>query len=157
VLSPGTTDEADPVRVWLVERTFSDDEQNIVILIYATPDGECALRKERALTSFSPGERDTTASVMAHPWNLETVYDPETREYYASEARRMRTEPDPDEAIWRRYRRDCRRPIHVRVGLAGAGRSTHPRRREHRNRERTARDASEASVSTWPNGERSEP
>ncbi|MFC5277439.1 hypothetical protein ACFPM1_01460 [Halorubrum rubrum] len=26
-------------RMWLVERTYSDDEQNMVILTYATPDG----------------------------------------------------------------------------------------------------------------------
>ena len=26
------------VRVWLVERTYSDDEQNLIILTYATPD-----------------------------------------------------------------------------------------------------------------------
>ena len=46
----------DEIRAWLVERTFSDDEQNLVILVYATTDGERYLRKERALTSFAgPG------------------------------------------------------------------------------------------------------
>jgi hypothetical protein len=30
---------SDAVRVWLVERTYSDDEQNLIILTYATPDG----------------------------------------------------------------------------------------------------------------------
>lgn len=34
------TDSDDTVRVWLVERTDSDDEQNVVVLTYATPDGE---------------------------------------------------------------------------------------------------------------------
>ena len=51
----------DEVRVWLVERTFSDDEQNIVILVYATPDGTRYYREERALTSFTDA-RDTTAA-----------------------------------------------------------------------------------------------
>jgi len=33
-------DEADETeRMWLVERTYSDDEQNVVILVYATEDG----------------------------------------------------------------------------------------------------------------------
>ena len=41
------------IRVWLVERTYSDDEQNLIILTYATPDGEQYYRKERALTSFT--------------------------------------------------------------------------------------------------------
>lgn len=27
------------VRVWLVERTYSNHEQNLVISVYATPDG----------------------------------------------------------------------------------------------------------------------
>ena len=49
------------VRVWLVERTYSDDEQNIIILTYATTDGKQYFRKERALTSFSGG-RETTAA-----------------------------------------------------------------------------------------------
>jgi hypothetical protein len=86
-------------RVWLGERTFSDDEQNIVILIYATPDGERALRKERALTSFSGPARETTAAVVADPGNLDTVTDPETRERYATEAQRMRDDYDPDDTI----------------------------------------------------------
>jgi hypothetical protein len=46
----------------LVERTNSDDEQNIVILVYATPDGSRYLRKERALRSFDDA-RDTTAAL----------------------------------------------------------------------------------------------
>jgi len=34
---PGKDETA--VRVWLVERTFSDDEQNVIVHVYATPDG----------------------------------------------------------------------------------------------------------------------
>jgi hypothetical protein len=86
------------VRVWLVERTYSDDEQNIVILVYATPDGERYYRKERALVSFTD-HRDTTAAVDVVPDSLGRVDDAETREQYASEARRMRAEHDPDDVI----------------------------------------------------------
>ncbi|OYR56582.1 hypothetical protein [Halorubrum halodurans] len=88
----------DVVRVWLVERTYSDDEQNMVILTYATPDGERYFRKERALTSFSD-VRDTTAAVQAGPGELGSVDDPDLRERYAAEARRMRDAHDPDDLI----------------------------------------------------------
>jgi hypothetical protein len=87
------------VRVWLVERTYSDDEQNLIILTYATPDGTRDYRKERALTSFTGDHRETTAAVAVSPSNLGTVSDPETREQYATEARRMRDRHDPDDAI----------------------------------------------------------
>jgi len=87
----------DSVRVWLVERTYSDDEQNLIILTYATPDGKQYFRKERALTSFSDA-RDTTAAVEADPENLGTT-DPDDREAYVAEASRMAAEHDPDDAI----------------------------------------------------------
>ncbi|QSG10659.1 Uncharacterized protein HSBGL_0218 [Halapricum desulfuricans] len=86
------------VRVWLVERTYSDDEQNLIILTYATTDGERYYRKERALTSFTDA-RDTTAAVDADPDNLGSVDDPDRREQYASEARRMRDAHEPGDVI----------------------------------------------------------
>ena len=85
-------------RVWLVERTYSDDEQNIVILTYATPDGERYLRKERALTSFSD-VRDTTAAVEATSGELGRVADPHLEDQYATEARRMQRAHEPDDVI----------------------------------------------------------
>ena len=88
----------DPVRVWLVERTYSDDEQNLIILTYATPDGERYFRKERALTSFTD-VRDTTAAVAADPDNLGSVNDADLQEQYAAEAQRMQEEHDPDDVI----------------------------------------------------------
>ncbi len=88
----------DAVRVWLVERTYSDDEQNIIILIYATPDGTRSYRMERALTSFTD-ERDTTAAVDVDPGNLSSVDDPELREQYADEVQRKQTEYDPMDAV----------------------------------------------------------
>lgn len=89
---------SNPIRVWLVERTYSDDEQNIVIEIYATPDGERYFRRERAMTSFRGGG-DTTAAVETTPENLGTVDDPDERARYAEEATRMRREHDPDDVI----------------------------------------------------------
>jgi len=80
---------SETVRVWLVDRTYSDDEQNIIILVYATPDGRRYFRKERALTSFSGGGRETTG----------TVEDDETRERYADAAGRMAESHDPDDAV----------------------------------------------------------
>jgi hypothetical protein len=90
------TDES--VRVWLVERTYSDDEQNLIVLTYATPDGRRYFRKERALTSFAD-DRPTTAAVDAEPQNLGSVDDPDLREQYAAEAGRMREAHDPGDAI----------------------------------------------------------
>jgi len=87
------------IQVWLVERTYSDDEQNLIILTYATPDGTRDYRKERALTSFTGDSRETTAAVAVSPSNLGTVTDPETRERYAAEASRMRERHDPDDSI----------------------------------------------------------
>jgi hypothetical protein len=86
------------VRVWLVERTYSDDEQNMIILTYATMDGEQYFRKERALTSFS-GDRETTAAVEADPDNLGSVTDPERQNRYSVEAQRMAAVHDPDDVI----------------------------------------------------------
>ena len=85
-------------RVWLVERTYSDDEQNLIILTYATTDGEQYYRKERALTSFTD-VRDTTAAVNAEADNLGTVDNPDLQEQYAAEAQRMQETHDPDDVI----------------------------------------------------------
>jgi hypothetical protein len=90
--------EGDTVRVWLVERTYSDDEQNLIILVYATLDGEQYSRKERALTSFTD-TRDTTAAIDVDPTNLGPVDDENERERYATEATRMAESHDPDDVI----------------------------------------------------------
>lgn len=92
------TDDSDGVRVWLVERTYSDDEQNLIILTYATPDGERYFRKERALTSFSD-TRGTSAGLVVDPGNLGAVEDEQRREQYAAEAERMASVHDPDDNI----------------------------------------------------------
>ena len=91
--------EEETVRVWLVERTYSDDEQNLIILTYATPDGRRDYRKERALTSFTGDHRETTAAVDVSPDNLGSVDDPETRERYESEVARVRERYGPDDPV----------------------------------------------------------
>lgn len=94
--TPG--ESAESVRVWLVERTYSDDELNLIILTYATTDGQRYYRKERALPSFTD-VRDTTAAVDVDPTNLGSVDDPEERTRYATEASRMAETHDPDDVI----------------------------------------------------------
>ena len=93
-----TADETESVRVWLVERTYSDDEQNIVILVYATPDGERYLRKERALTSFGD-DRPTTAALDVAPERLGHTENAETRRRYADEVTRVADDRDPDDRV----------------------------------------------------------
>ncbi|GAA0224420.1 hypothetical protein ACFFQF_09585 [Haladaptatus pallidirubidus] len=93
------TSENDDVRVWLVERTYSDDEQNLIILVYATSDGRRYFRKERALPSFTGSARQTFAGLDVSPDQLGTVADEETRERYATEADRIASEHDPSDPI----------------------------------------------------------
>ncbi|ADQ67690.1 hypothetical protein C499_17799 [Halogeometricum borinquense DSM 11551] len=97
-VSDDSTGDDETTRVWLVERTYSDDEQNIIILVYATPDGSQYLRKERSLTSFDD-VRETTAAVDTDASHLGTVNDPEQRAQYAEAAQRMQDQHDPDEAV----------------------------------------------------------
>lgn len=89
----------DAVRTWLVERTYSDDEQNILVLTYAMPDGRRCVRKERALTSFSGASRAPTAATRVRPADLMRVDDPDRRERYAREAARVRERHQPDDVI----------------------------------------------------------
>jgi hypothetical protein len=90
--------DEDTVTAWLVERSYGDDELNIIILVYATPDGERYTRKELALRG--PWDaRDTTAAVEVEPSDLGTVTDPDERERYRTEARRMMESHDPDDTV----------------------------------------------------------
>ena len=90
---------ADAVRVWLVERTYSDDELNLIILTYATPDGRREFRKERALPSFAGPDRETPASLEVDPDDLAAVDDPETRERNAQAVDRLRETHGPDDPV----------------------------------------------------------
>ncbi|MFA9426987.1 hypothetical protein [Natronorubrum sp. A-ect3] len=89
----------DSVRVWLVERTYSDDELNLIILVYATEDGRYYHRRERALTSFTGPARATKAGLCVSPDAVGTVADPDTRDRYATEARRMAEQHEPDDDV----------------------------------------------------------
>ncbi len=92
------TGDPDAVRVWLVERTYGDDELNLIILTYATLDGERYYRKERALPSFTGAARETTAALDVPPDDLGRTTDAD-REYYANAARRTAERYDPEDAI----------------------------------------------------------
>ncbi|MBX0325374.1 hypothetical protein EGH21_20310 [Halomicroarcula sp. F13] len=94
-----TTAADESVRVWLVERTYSDDEQNLIVLTYATPDGQRDFRKERALTSYTGDHRETPVSMAVDPDNLGRVDDAETRDRYAGEVERMQAKHDPDDVL----------------------------------------------------------
>ncbi|WP_178915608.1 hypothetical protein [Natronomonas gomsonensis] len=85
----------DTERVWLVERTYTD--RDLVVLIYATPDGTRKLRKELAPTML---QRTTvTAATDADPSNLEEIEDGETIDRYATEVERVRESHDTDDPI----------------------------------------------------------
>ena len=90
--------DTETVRTWLVERTYSDDELNLVILTYATPDGRRYFRKERALTSFSNAP-ETAVSVLVEPNNLGDVDEPDTVEWHPTAASRMREEHDREDTL----------------------------------------------------------
>ncbi|QLD85864.1 hypothetical protein HWV23_09045 [Natronomonas halophila] len=85
----------DSERLWLVERTYTD--RDLVVLIYATPDGTKQLRKELASTML---QRTTvTAAIEADPEDLDPVDDEETRDRYATEVERVRADHAPDDPI----------------------------------------------------------
>jgi NADH dehydrogenase FAD-containing subunit len=87
--------ESDAVRVWLVERGYNN--RDLIILKYATPDGERLFRRELSAQAI---DVDTvTAAKDVSPENLEAVGDGDRRERYANEVARMADEHDPDDAI----------------------------------------------------------
>jgi hypothetical protein len=90
--------ESEGSRVWLVERTYSDDEQNLIISTYATPDGTRYYRQERALTTFSGTDQGTPVARTVDPSNLGQT-DDEDRERYAAEATRMAEQHGPDDRL----------------------------------------------------------
>ena len=89
------TDESDAVRVWLVERGYNN--RDLIILKYATPDGERLFRRELAAQAI--GVDTVTAAKDVSPDDLEAVDDGDLRERYANEVERMADEHDPDDSI----------------------------------------------------------
>ena len=88
-------DESDAVRVWLVERGYNN--RDLIILKYATPDGERLFRRELAAQAI--GVDTVTAAKDVSPDDLEAVDDGDLRERYANEVERMADEHDPDDSI----------------------------------------------------------
>ena len=86
----------DDARLWLVERTYTD--KGLVTLVYATPDGERRLRRQRSMNALQQSD-GVTAATTADPDALQPVEDEETRARYADEASRMADEHDPDDAV----------------------------------------------------------
>ena len=82
-------------RLWLVERTYTD--RDLVVLVYATPDGRWRYRRE--LSPSMVGRTTVTAATEVDANDLEAVDDPETRQRYAGEVDRIRGSHDPDESI----------------------------------------------------------
>lgn len=83
------------MRCWLVERDY--DDKGLVRLVYATPDGENHVVKERSAAML--GRIDVTASIDVDSERLEPVDDEVTRDRYADEVDRMADRYDPDDPV----------------------------------------------------------
>jgi hypothetical protein len=95
-----TAAAADSRRVWMVERTYSADSPNILVIVYATPDGEQYLQKEWAFNRFGTSRApEVTAAIEVDPGDLNPVEDAERREQYATEAERMQERHDPGDPV----------------------------------------------------------
>lgn len=93
-----TEEDTDEVRVWLVERAYSEEVQNMLELVYATPDGSRMLHLQKMLSS--PHQADTITAARDVPdEKLEPVREEEEAERYAREADRMREKYEPDERV----------------------------------------------------------
>jgi hypothetical protein len=85
----------DGVRVWLVERSYSD--KGLVTLVYATPDGDRHVRMQRSSNMLRNSA--VTAGMAVDPDRLSPVTDEAERERFAAEAGRMRERHDPADAV----------------------------------------------------------
>jgi hypothetical protein len=84
----------DSVRCWLVDRQSRDE--NLVTLVYATPDGERHLTKQLSFQLLS--RQPTTAAVDVDPEKLEPTATDE-RDRYATQAQPMAEQHDPDDEV----------------------------------------------------------
>ncbi|MBX0295718.1 hypothetical protein [Haloarcula nitratireducens] len=89
------TDSEETVRCWLVERSSFGDER-MVTLVYATPEGDRHVTKQLSTNLLM--KKRVTAAIDVEPDRLEPVAD-EDRERYATEARRMADNQDPDSEV----------------------------------------------------------
>lgn len=88
----------DEKRVWLVERAYSEEVQNMLELVYATPDGSRMLHLQKMLSTPQQAD-EITAARNVRAEKLEPVRDEDTKERYAREAERMREKYEPDETV----------------------------------------------------------
>ncbi|MDY6818968.1 MAG: hypothetical protein SVG88_09940 [Halobacteriales archaeon] len=86
--------DADRVECWLVERDY--DDKGLVKLVYATPDGERHIVRERSSRMLRDG---VTAAESVPADRLEPVTDSERQARYATEVERMQARHDPDETV----------------------------------------------------------
>ena len=85
------------VRVWLVDRNA--DMRNMVTLTYATRTGDRMLRRQQSADAMRVSDTRVTAATDVGQHRLESVDDPERREWFAAEATRMATEHAPDDEV----------------------------------------------------------
>jgi len=83
------------VRCWLVERDVFDED--LVTLVYATPDGERATTLQWSANMVA--RKGVTAARDVDPADLDPVDGADRRERYAGEAARMADRHDPDERV----------------------------------------------------------
>lgn len=91
------SEDTDAVRAWLVERSY--DDRGLITMVYATPDGERARRKELSATVMNQRGVAPTAATEVDAADLDEVTDEETRDRYAKEVARMRETHDPDDEV----------------------------------------------------------
>ncbi|ACV12799.1 conserved hypothetical protein [Halorhabdus utahensis DSM 12940] len=84
----------DTVQCWLVERDFYDED--LVTLIYATPDGSRAVTQQRSTALLM--KEQVTAAIEIEPDRLEPV-DESERDRYVREAERMAEQHEPDDPV----------------------------------------------------------
>jgi hypothetical protein len=89
----GVSEDGDEVQVWLVERDYTD--KGMVSLVYATPDGTRAWRRQLSATALSGGVR---AARTVDPERLVSVTGDE-RARYEREAARVATRNDPADRL----------------------------------------------------------
>jgi hypothetical protein len=87
---------AEEERVWLVERSYGNDE-DLVTLVFATTDGEWQLKKQ--LSHNMLYGKTITAAREEPAENLGKVKDEETRQRYANEASRMAEKHEPADEV----------------------------------------------------------
>jgi hypothetical protein len=86
----------DSVHCWLVERSYTS--RDLIVLEYATEDGERVYRKELSAAVMQQRGNAVTAGVEVDPDDLAPVA-PEDVPRYATEASRMAQEHDRDDEV----------------------------------------------------------